>query len=171
MFAKLEAINARMADLLVPFRSRYLYHPAMEGSASIKKVLPAFVPELRYDDLAIGDGDTASRQYLKCLKNRVTENEKQTIYADLKRYCAMDTWAEVRLTENTSVPTFTVTQAVDMTDLLGVRARLKATGSKISVTDFVHVAVVQALGEFPMINASTDGNAYAFSDRRTVGTS
>lgn len=62
-----------------------------------------------------------------------------------------------RLTENTSVPTFTVTQAVDMTDLLGVRAQLKAAGSKISVTDFIHAAVVQALGEFPMLNASTDG--------------
>ncbi len=62
-----------------------------------------------------------------------------------------------RLTENTSVPTFTVTQAVDMTDLFGYRAQLKAAGSKISVTDFVHVAVVQALGEFPMLNASTDG--------------
>ncbi|BBO75825.1 hypothetical protein DSCW_32420 [Desulfosarcina widdelii] len=97
--AALEAINTRMIDLLVPFRSRYLYHPAMQGSASIKKVLPAFVPELRYDDLAIGDGDTASRQYLKCIKNMVTEDEKQTIYADLKRYCAMDTWAEVRLIE------------------------------------------------------------------------
>lgn len=95
----LEAINARMADLLVPFRSRHVYHPAMQGSASIKKVLPALVPELRYDDLAIGDGDTASRQYLKCIKNMVTEKEKQTIYTDLKRYCAMDTRAEVRLIE------------------------------------------------------------------------
>lgn len=62
-----------------------------------------------------------------------------------------------RLTENTSVPTFTVTQAVDMTDLLAYRSQLKAAGSKISVTDFIHVAVVQALGEFPMLNASTDG--------------
>ena len=62
-----------------------------------------------------------------------------------------------RLTENTSVPTFTVTQAVDMTDLLAYRAQLKAAGSKISVTDFIHVAVVQALGEFPLLNASTDG--------------
>ena len=62
-----------------------------------------------------------------------------------------------RLTENASVPTFTVTQAVDMTDLFAYRAQLKVAGSKISVTDFVHVAVVQALGEFPMLNASTDG--------------
>jgi hypothetical protein len=97
--AALEAINTRMADLLVPFRSRHLYHPAMEGSASIKKVLPAFVPDLRYDDLAIGDGGTASRRYLMCLKNVVSEDEKKAIYADLKRYCALDTWAEVRLIE------------------------------------------------------------------------
>jgi pyruvate dehydrogenase E2 component (dihydrolipoamide acetyltransferase) len=62
-----------------------------------------------------------------------------------------------RLTENTSVPTFTVTVAVDMTELLDYRAQLKAAGSSISVTDFVHVAVVQALGEFPLLNASTDG--------------
>ena len=62
-----------------------------------------------------------------------------------------------RLTENSSLPTFTVTVAVDMTELLAYRAQLKAAGSKISVTDFIHVATVQALGEFPMLNASTDG--------------
>ncbi len=62
-----------------------------------------------------------------------------------------------RLTENSSVPTFTVTVAVDMTDLLAYRAKLKTAGSRISVTDFIHVATVQALGEFPMLNASTDG--------------
>jgi pyruvate dehydrogenase E2 component (dihydrolipoamide acetyltransferase) len=62
-----------------------------------------------------------------------------------------------RLTENTSVPTFSVTVAIDMTDLLQLRADLKAAGSAISVTDFIHAAVVQALGEHPMLNASTDG--------------
>lgn len=62
-----------------------------------------------------------------------------------------------RLTENTSVPTFTVTVAVDMTDLLRLRADLKAIGSGITVTDFIHAASVQALGEFPLLNASTDG--------------
>jgi pyruvate dehydrogenase E2 component (dihydrolipoamide acetyltransferase) len=62
-----------------------------------------------------------------------------------------------RLTENTSVPTFAVTVAVDMTDLLALRADLKAAGSVISVTDFVHAATVQALGELPSLNAATDG--------------
>lgn len=95
--AALEAINARMVDLLIPFRSRHLYHPAMMGSASIKKVLPALVPDLTYDALAIRDGDAASRSYMKCLMDLVEPHEKQAIYDDLARYCALDTWAEVRL--------------------------------------------------------------------------
>jgi pyruvate dehydrogenase E2 component (dihydrolipoamide acetyltransferase) len=62
-----------------------------------------------------------------------------------------------RLTETTSVPTFTVTVAVDMTDLLALRAELKTAGSAITVTDLIHAATVQALGELPLLNASTDG--------------
>ena len=38
-----------------------------------------------------------------------------------------------------------------------LRAELKDAGSGISVTDFVHTATVQALGEVPLLNASTDG--------------
>ena len=62
-----------------------------------------------------------------------------------------------RLTENSSVPTFTVTVAVDMTDLLALRTEIKQHHSPITVTDFIHASVVQALGEHPMLNASTDG--------------
>ena len=97
--AALDNINSRMVDLLVPFRSRTLYHPKMMGSASIKSVLPAFVPELAYDDLAISDGDMASRYYLKCLKKMVSGDKKNEIFENLKRYCEMDTYAEVRLME------------------------------------------------------------------------
>jgi pyruvate dehydrogenase E2 component (dihydrolipoamide acetyltransferase) len=64
-----------------------------------------------------------------------------------------------RLTENTSVPTFTVTVAVDMTELLALRAEIKTKRSPVTVTDFIHAATVQALGEFPMLNAATDGTS------------
>ena len=97
--APLEAINSRMVDLLVPFRSRYLYHPKMLGSASIKRVLPAFVPELSYDEMEISDGDMASRKYQMCLRAMVAEPDKEKIYRDLRRYCEMDTYAEVMLIE------------------------------------------------------------------------
>ncbi len=96
---KLDDINDRMVDLLVPFRSRYLYHPKMQGSASIKSVLPAFVPDLSYDELEIGDGGTASLMYLSCIKDSIPAAEKEKIYDDLKTYCCMDTIAEVRLIE------------------------------------------------------------------------
>ena len=95
----LDKINDRMVDLLVPFRSRYLYHPKMQGSASIKSVLPAFVPELSYDELEIGDGGSASLMYLSCIKDSVPAAEKESIYENLKAYCCLDTLAEVRLIE------------------------------------------------------------------------
>ena len=94
---ELENINTRMADLLVPFRSRHLYHPEMIGSASLKSVLPAFVPDLSYEKLAITDGDTASAMYLNCATGPISDAEKETIYKNLKEYCALDTLAEVRL--------------------------------------------------------------------------
>ena len=65
----------------------------------IKKVLPAFVPEMNYENMEISDGDTASRKYLMCVKGMVSEVEKAKIFNDLKQYCEMDTYAEVKLIE------------------------------------------------------------------------
>ena len=93
----LEKINDRMVDLLVPFRSRYLYHPEMKGSASLKSVLPAFVPDMTYDGLGIQDGEMASIRYLSCIKNLVSDTEKIKIFKDLIKYCSQDTLSEVKL--------------------------------------------------------------------------
>jgi hypothetical protein len=95
--ARLEKINNRMVDLLAPFRSRHLYHPAMEGSASLKSVLPAFVPDLTYEGLAIANGEIASITYNRCIRGLVLEEEKPQIFEDLRKYCKLDTLAEVRL--------------------------------------------------------------------------
>ena len=95
----LERINDRMVDLLVPFRSRYLYHPEMKGSASLKSVLPAFVPDMTYDGLGIQDGEMASIRYLACIKDAVSGEEKEKIFEDLRKYCRLDTLAEVKLLE------------------------------------------------------------------------
>jgi hypothetical protein len=97
--ARLEKINDRMVDLLVPFRSRHLYHPEMEGSASLKSVLPAFVPELTYEGLAINNGEIASIAYNHSIRGLVPEDEKEQIFEDLREYCKLDTLAEVRLVE------------------------------------------------------------------------
>lgn len=97
--AALRVINDRMVDLLVPFQSRILYHPDMKGSASLKSVLPALVPDLSYAGLTIADGETASLMYLKSLKKDVPDEEKKRIWADLLEYCRLDTLAEVKLLE------------------------------------------------------------------------
>jgi pyruvate dehydrogenase E2 component (dihydrolipoamide acetyltransferase) len=57
----------------------------------------------------------------------------------------------------TTIPHFTVTVAVDVTALLGLRADLKAEGTNLAVTDFVLAATAQTLAEFPDVNSRTDG--------------
>jgi hypothetical protein len=94
---KLDNITYRMIDLLVPFCSRYLYHPNMMGSASIKAVLPAFFPDMKYDDLEISDGSTASLRYLYCIKGLATGEERDDIFNELYKYCGQDTLVEVKL--------------------------------------------------------------------------
>jgi len=57
----------------------------------------------------------------------------------------------------TTIPHFTVTVAVDVTALLGLRTELKAEGTNLTVTDFVLAATAQTLAEFPDVNSRTDG--------------
>lgn len=89
----LTAINTRMVDLLVPFKNRWLYHPNQHSSASIKKVLPAFVPELSYDKLSINNGQDASQKYLEFIQGKVTSEKTQKLWDGLNEYCGLDTYA------------------------------------------------------------------------------
>ena len=92
------AIQARIIDLMVPFRKKFLYHPAMQGSYSIKKVLPALLPELSYNDLAISDGGNASATFYN-LRYEPDVKKVATNRKDLLQYCKLDTWAMVKLVE------------------------------------------------------------------------
>jgi hypothetical protein len=78
-----------------PFRKNYRL-PEMQGSYSIKYVLPALVPELSYNDLTIGNGGDASTAFYNLNK---TENETDinNTRKALLEYCKMDTWAMVKL--------------------------------------------------------------------------
>ncbi len=65
-----------------------------------------------------------------------------------------------RLTSSwVSTPHFTVTVAADVTRLLALRQELKATGTNLTVTDFVLSATAQTLAEFPAVNSRTDGTS------------
>ncbi len=53
----------RIKDLMLPFCAKAYYTPGMRGSHSIKYVMPELVPELTYENLAVGDGDAAMRAF------------------------------------------------------------------------------------------------------------
>ncbi len=95
--AALLAINARVVDLLPIARDRY-YHPSQQGSWSIKKVLPAVVPELRYDALdGVQDGGGAMEAFLEAIHPDTQAERKSQIEQQLLAYCKLDTYAMVRL--------------------------------------------------------------------------
>jgi len=91
------AINARVVDLL-PIASERYYHPSQQGSWSIKKVLPAVVPELRYDALdGVQDGGGAMDAFLEAMHPDTLIDRKEQIRKQLQAYCKLDTYAMVRL--------------------------------------------------------------------------
>lgn len=95
--AALLAINARVVDLLPIARERY-YHPSQQGSWSIKKVLPAVVPELRYDALdGVQNGGMAMEAFLEAIHPDTGAERKTQIEQQLLAYCKLDTYAMVRL--------------------------------------------------------------------------
>ncbi|MBW6468722.1 MAG: DUF2779 domain-containing protein [Coriobacteriia bacterium] len=92
------AILTRLVDLEAIIRNRTT-HPATNGLTSIKRVLPAWCPDLSYADLALGDGSAASVRYLKSVRGMLPPREVEQLHADLVEYCGMDTLAMVRLLE------------------------------------------------------------------------
>jgi len=96
--AAIEVLIANIRDLMIPFRNKSIYHWQFEGSYSIKYVLPAFAPELSYDNLEISEGETAASEWLRMTRTN-DEAEKSLIRQNLLEYCKMDTYAEVRILE------------------------------------------------------------------------
>ena len=98
----LSSIIARLWDLFPIIRDHY-YHPAFDGSYSIKSVLPAMVPSLAYDDLAIKEGGHAASQYYRMVFVETDWVERATIEEALLRYCERDTLAMVELRRTLAV--------------------------------------------------------------------
>jgi predicted RecB family nuclease len=97
--AELDAIAARLVDLL-PLVRNHIYHPDFGGSFSIKRVLPALVPGLSYDDLAINEGETASLELMRVLfDDQLKGEERAKLRRSLLAYCERDTMAMVKLLE------------------------------------------------------------------------
>ena len=95
---ELEALLPRIRDLMAPFQRRHYYHPQMNGSYSIKQVLPALVPDLSYDGLIISDGGLAMQAFAGLREEEDPERVSQ-IRSDLWEYCKLDTLGMVRILE------------------------------------------------------------------------
>jgi predicted RecB family nuclease len=101
----LRSIVDRLVDLL-PVVRNHVYHPNFGGSFGLKSVLPALVPELRYDGLTIADGETASLELERLLFNvhGLEPGAREQLQNDLLRYCQQDTWGLVKLLERLRAP-------------------------------------------------------------------
>lgn len=92
----LKQIAANMRDLLGPFRDRLYYDKRMQGSCSLKHVLPAIDPSLSYEVLAgVQNGEEAMLAYEKMQFMKPQERAKTE--KRLRDYCAMDTMAMVKI--------------------------------------------------------------------------
>ena len=89
-------INARMADLMIPFSKGYYIDYNFGGSASIKSVLPVLVPELSYKELGIQEGGNAQRSWMDAVLYQ-KRSDKDQVLKDLDEYCKLDTFAMVEI--------------------------------------------------------------------------
>ena len=94
-------IHDNIKDLMIPFYNRYYYTKEMEGSYSIKYVLPALfpnTPELNYHNLELVHNGSEAMDTFKNLKNYSKEDQKK-IRNSLLKYCELDTYAMVKIYE------------------------------------------------------------------------
>jgi hypothetical protein len=93
----LEAVTGRLVDLLRLTRDHY-GHPALNGSYSLKVVLPTIAPELDHALLeGVHDGLSAQAAFHETLASDITKERRAVIRRALLEYCALDTLALVRV--------------------------------------------------------------------------
>ncbi|TLP35522.1 DUF2779 domain-containing protein [Arcobacter arenosus] len=98
--AHLLAINENIQDLMTPFQKKWYVTPSMQGSYSIKYVLPALVPEFEkaYKELeGVQNGSQAMNAFANLSKLDGLSKEKMR--TSLLEYCKLDTLAMVKILE------------------------------------------------------------------------
>ncbi|MGL4849965.1 MAG: DUF2779 domain-containing protein [Clostridium sp.] len=95
---KLEELNKRIVDLMIPFKEKHIYRKEMGFSYSIKKVLPSLCGKsFSYEGLNISNGEMAMKAFPNLIKK--TKEEREEIRKDLLEYCKLDTLAMVKIYE------------------------------------------------------------------------
>lgn len=94
-------IHDNIKDLMTPFFNRDYYTKEMEGSYSIKYVLPALFPnkpELDYHKLPVVHNGSEAMSIFANLSN-YSKEEQEKIRGGLLKYCELDTYAMVKIWE------------------------------------------------------------------------
>jgi hypothetical protein len=93
---RIKRIQSRLWDLL-PVVRNHVYHPAFAGSYSLKAVLPALVPELTYEGMAVTNGQDAGLAWESLIRGGLDQVERDKFKSALLDYCGQDTLGLVRL--------------------------------------------------------------------------
>jgi len=88
----------RFIDLYKPFMEFKYYSQKQQGSASLKKVLPALC-EKGYEGMEIDNGSLASAEFFRVTYTKCSNEERDKIRENLLKYCELDTFAEVMIVE------------------------------------------------------------------------
>jgi len=94
--AKLSLLIDRLVDLEIIIQKN-CYHHDFHGSTSIKRTLPALVPDMSYSGMEIAEGDTAMASFAYLALGRYEDEEAEKVEKNLLSYCEQDTLAMVRL--------------------------------------------------------------------------
>ncbi|HEC1752628.1 TPA: DUF2779 domain-containing protein [Campylobacter lari] len=91
-------IEKNIKDLMIPFQNKDFYHYKMQGSYSIKKVLPALIPDMEqaYKNLNLIHNGSEAMQSFEAMQN-MSENERKSYHQALLEYCKLDTLAMVKI--------------------------------------------------------------------------
>lgn len=146
----------------------------------IEKDVKACLKAKGYDRLRISPAARAlaAREKLDILAIRGTGDSGRIGVADVQRALAekprpMGRMRQIiaqRLTQSVlTAPHFFVTVETDLTALVELRARLKAAGAPYTITDFISLAVVRTLQEFPDVNSATDGTTLRWNSHVHLG--
>jgi hypothetical protein len=84
------------------FSSRWNFgeeHPAFGGSYSLKDVLPALLPDMTYEGMALANGTDAGIAFARMIDPSISRDENASLREALLRYCEQDTLALVRILE------------------------------------------------------------------------
>lgn len=95
----IDSLMPRFVDLLVVFRNFWYYNNSQCGSASIKKVLPALVPNKSYEGMGISNGSDASLEYYYSAFEPDKCKDIKNIRKYLLEYCCQDTLAMYDIVE------------------------------------------------------------------------